>query len=281
MTFMRIHANRGRPLRRYVVGRLSTAPVRSTAGAWLRIAATAAIFASATTVWGQQRAAPGPLKTPNGVTWGELSLLPEYCADAQGILYGDQYSNTSPRATKWVAMMGDSFWAIHHYCYALANVRRADAGGMSPQMRNHLYFKATQDYLYTINNSAADMVLVPEILVRLGEAHLKLNDLGQAYDAFERARQKKPDYWPAYSRWVDVLIRINKRKEAHDLAEVGLRHAPQSEVLRKQFESVGGDPTKVIRVEASRPKAQSTDAGTRAPEGPAPAGAPAPASGTQ
>lgn len=216
----------------------------------LRVITIIAVMCAATNAIAQQRAVPGPSKTPNGVTWGELALLPEFCADAQGILYGDQSYNTSPRAAKWVGMMGEGFWAIHHYCYALANVRRAESAGVSAQVRSHLYLKATQDYIYTLNNSAADMVLVPEILVRLGEAHLKLGDPGQAFSAFEKARQKKPDYWPAYSRWVEVLMRLNKRNEARDLAELGLRHAPNSEVLRQQFDAMGGDYRKVVPINA-------------------------------
>ena len=226
-------------------------------GTCARAVVVAALLTSAFTAWAQQPVRIGPNKTPNGLTWGELALLPDYCRDAMGILYGDQYSNPSPRAAHWVALMGQGFWAIHHYCYALAHVRGAEEAGVTPQQRNFIYGRAIQDYVYTLNNSAPDMVLVPEILVRLGEAYLKVGDTANAFSAFEKARRVKPDYWPAYSRWVSVLIKSNLRSEALALARQGLAHAPASEVLRRQYTSLGGDPSKVVAVVDTAPPAAS------------------------
>ena len=245
--------------------------------AWLRLLFRALfatmLLAATATAGAQQRTAPGPNKTPVGVTWGELALLPDYCRDAMGILYGDQYYNPSPRAAHWVALMGQGFWSIHHYCYAMAHVRQAEMAGVTQPQRKFIYGRTIPDYLYTLNNSAPDMVLVPEILVRLGEAYLKVGDTANAYSAFEKARQVKPDYWPAYSRWVDVLIKSNLRKDALALARQGLAHAPASEVLRRQYISLGGDPSKVVAVVAASPPAAAS-----APEPAASApGAPAPA----
>lgn len=230
------------------------------------------LLCTAATAGAQQRTAPGPNKTPVGVTWGELALLPDYCRDAMGILYGDQYYNPSPRAAHWVAMMGQGFWSIHHYCYAMAHVRQAEMAGVTQQQRKFIYGRAIKDYLYTLDNSAPDMVLVPEILVRLGEAYLKVGDTANAYSAFEKARRVKPDYWPAYSRWVDVLIKSNLRKEALALARQGLAHAPASEVLRRQYISLGGDPSKVVAIVAVSPLAASApEAAASAPLAPTPA----------
>ena len=215
-------------------------------GGGLMRCVAAMLVASAIPGWAQDRPPPGPSATPNGMTWGELSLLPEYCRDAMGILYGDQYYNPSPRASQWVALMGQGFWAMHHYCRALLYVRQAESAGTDANTRRFLYGRAKSDYVYTLNNSAPDMVLVPEILVRLGEAHLKLGEISDAFSAFERSRQMKPDYWPAYSRWIDVLIGLNKRKEARELAGIGLEYCPGCEVLRNQFKSLGGDPSKVV-----------------------------------
>lgn len=225
---------------------------------FFRSAVAMTTLATAATAWGQNtNPAPGPAKTPNGMTWGELSLLPEYCADAMGILYGDQYFNPSPRAAKWVAIMGQGFWAIHHYCRAQQYVRQAEAAAGSPQQRRYLYGKAKQDYIYALNNSGPDMILAPEILVRLGEAHIKLGEPGEAYSAFERARQKKPDYWPAYSRWVDVLMGLKMRKEARELAGQGLAYSPDSETLIRQYKALGGDPASVVRAALPPPPAAS------------------------
>jgi tetratricopeptide (TPR) repeat protein len=223
------------------------------------------VLLSAAAAASAQPAALGPRSTPNGVTWGELALLPDYCADAMGILYGDQYYNPSPRAPHWVALMGQGFWAIHHYCYALAHVRRAEEAGVSDQQRKFIYGRAIKDYLYTLNNSAPDMVLVPEILVHLGDAYLKVGEVGNADAAFAKARRIKPDYWPAYSRWVDVLIKLKLKKDAYALVRQGLAHAPDSEVLRRQFVSLGGDLSSVA---AASPAASAASAATKAASAP-------------
>jgi tetratricopeptide (TPR) repeat protein len=223
---------------------------------------------SAATLAFAQHTPIGPRAIPNGVTWGELALLPAFCADAQGILYGDQYGNPSPRAAHWVALMGQSFWAIHHYCYALAAVRRADEAGIPDRQRRFIYGRAIQDYLYALNNSAPDMVLAPEILVHLGDAYLKVGQVSDADAAFAKARRIKPDYWPAYSRWVDVMIKLKLNKGAYALARQGLAHAPDSEILRRQFVSLGGDPASVA---AAAPAASAASAATAAASAPEPA----------
>ena len=212
----------------------------------LRVSGFSLAFVVAVTAVAQDRPPPGPSRTPNGMSWGELALLPEYCRDAMGILYGDQYYNTSPRASYWVSRMGQGFWSIHHYCRALTYVQQAESAGSNPTQRRFLYGRAKSDYFYTLNNSDPDMIIVPEILVRLGEAHLKLGEIAEAYAAFEQARQKKPDYWPAYSRWVDVLVGLNKRREARELAERGLEFCPSCAVLQEKFKTLGGDPSKIV-----------------------------------
>jgi tetratricopeptide (TPR) repeat protein len=167
-----------------------------------------------------------------------------------GIVYGDQYFNKSPRADHWVSLIGPGFWNTHHYCYALANVRRAEAAGVDAQRRTYLYKKAVADYYYTIVNSPSDLPLLPEIYTRMGEAYLRLNDLANAATAFGRAQELKPAYWPAYVRWIDVLIKLKRLNDAADLALRGLRHAPNSEDLRQRYIAAGGDPARLSALEA-------------------------------
>ena len=39
-----------------------------------------------------------------------------------GFWHGDAYSKYTPRASQLVSLMGKSFWAMHHYCWALVNL---------------------------------------------------------------------------------------------------------------------------------------------------------------
>ena len=176
-------------------------------------------------------------KQPNGYTWGELSLLPEYCKDVQGVLYGDSTS-PSPRAAEWVGIMGQDFWHMHHYCRALVLVQRSQAAGLGQNTKANLYDRAQVDYEYTIRNASAATPLMPEVLLRYGELLLLRNNMEGAGEAFEQARQLKPDYWPAYTRWIDVLMGLKRYDTARALAETGLQNAPGNPELQRRLDAI-------------------------------------------
>jgi tetratricopeptide (TPR) repeat protein len=170
----------------------------------------------------------------------EIKLLPRYCPDTMGFNYGDAYTNTSPRAGYWVSLMGKSFWAMHHYCWAQIGMNRALKAGISPQRRKSLWENARADYLYVINNTPPDFIMLPEIYSRIGEVELLLAEPEKANAAFTRARELKPDYWPAYSHWAEYLIRIGRRPEALKIVTAGLQQSPGARVLLEQYRVLGG-----------------------------------------
>jgi tetratricopeptide (TPR) repeat protein len=199
---------------------------------------------------------------PDNVTDGELALTPPYCPDTMGFKYGDAYYNTSPRAGHWVGLMGKNFWSLHHYCWAMINLRRAQMAGVPPMTRKGLLENVVSDCIYVVKNTAPDFVLLPEIHTRIGETQLLLNNTGAAYDSFAQARALKPDYWPAYLRWAEVLVKINQKGEAKKLIAEGLRHAPDAKPLIDEYRLLGGDPTSI------RPISKETkpaDGGAAAP----------------
>jgi tetratricopeptide (TPR) repeat protein len=210
----------------------------------------------------------GALASPENITDGELALTPPYCQDVQTIRYGDATTNTSPRAKYWVSLMGKSFWALHHYCWGLINLRRAQMPGVRPEIKTGLLTSVANDYMYVIHNSTPDFVLLPEIYTRLGEVQLLRSLPGQADEAFEQARRLKPDYWPAYSRWADVLIRAGQKSQARQLVEEGLRQAPDAKALRDQYRKLGGDPDEVASLAKATPPAANAGASEPAASAP-------------
>ena len=221
-----------------------------------------------------------PRKDPNGLSWGDLAVLPEYCKDANGIVYGDKYFNASPNAGRWEALMGEDFWHVHHYCYALFNLRRSELEP-DPQKRRFLLEKVVGDYNYMIRNSSPQMIIMPEILLRMGDVQLLLGNISAGLEAYGRVMQLKPDYWPAYSRWADTLAKVNNRKEALVILERGIANAPQSAELRAQYRALGGSSSKLEAMRASAPAAvaggAAASASAAAGSAPASAVAPAPA----
>ena len=155
--------------------------------------------------------------------------------------------------------MGYGFWSLHHYCWALVSLDRLHASSLSGQMRNFAIHQIVSEYYYVLNNSPPDFILRPEVLVRMGEAELLRENYGEAYDAFFKARQLKPDYWPAFSKWAAVLVKAKKNNDARKLVEEGLMHSPESTVLQEMLLKLGGDPSKIKpRVSASAPVPAST-----------------------
>lgn len=206
---------------------------------------------------------------PANVTAGEMALLPAYCADTQGFKYGDAYFNTSPRAGQWVGLIGKSFWHMHHYCWALINLRRAEFVARSAQERRALRGDAVGDIGYVIQHSPRNFVLLPEVLVTLGGAQILLGNTGAASDAFEQARELKPDYWPAYSDWAEFLIKSGQKAQAKQLVKTGLEYVPNAKVLQDQFRLLGGDLAEVApKIRPQVPSAAEPTPTTGSPSSP-------------
>lgn len=212
---------------------------------------------------------------PENITDGELALLPPYCQDVQAIRYGNEFDNPSPRAGHWVAVMGKSFWHLHHYCWGLIHLRRSQAPGLTPAARQGMVQAAVSDYLYVVQKSPTDFPLAPEIYLRIGEAELLLGRSTSASEFFQRARALKPDYWPAYTRWIDLLIKTKQTALAKELAAEGLRHAPTSRELISRYKTLGGDPSAVVpaRVAAAASAPMATASGPLAAAESAPSAA--------
>lgn len=192
---------------------------------------------------------------PDNVTAAEMALLPKYCADAQSFGYGDAYTNTSPNAPKWVALMGKGFWAIHHYCWALVNLSRVQKPSMPATVRQFQREYAIDDMKYVIHNTGPDFVMLPEIYTKMGEVYLSLKRPVEAREVFAKARSLKPDYWPPYYHWADHLNRTGQKTEARETVEEGLSYSPGAKPLQMLLTTLGGDPASI------RPRPPSGAAG--------------------
>jgi tetratricopeptide (TPR) repeat protein len=186
---------------------------------------------------------------PSDITPTEMALIPPYCRDAQTFGYGDAYYNTSPNAAKWVGMMGKGFWAIHHYCWALINLGRAERPSTPRVIVTGLRESAIQDMEYVINHADPDFVLLPELYTKIGNVQLMLKNPTSAHDSFAKARVLKPDYWPAYAGWAEYLQAAGYKAQAREVVANGLAHAPSSRTLRQMFVELGGNPASIPRGE--------------------------------
>jgi tetratricopeptide (TPR) repeat protein len=191
---------------------------------------------------------------PDNVSELELSLLPKYCLDAQFVgKYGDAYTNTSPNAPQWIAVMGKGFWAVHHYCWALLSLNRVQKPSVPTMERQLMREYAINDMNYVINNTDPNFILLPEIYTKIGEVQLLLRHPSDAGNAFAKARSLKPDYWPAYYQWADFLRSAGRKNEARELVEEGLSYSPGSKTLQTLLVDLGGDPKAIKPRETASP----------------------------
>lgn len=205
---------------------------RRARSAWAGILGAAALLAVAPAYANQV-----PRDTPNGFTWGELALLPPYCKDTQGTVWGMVGGSDplAPDTPKWVALMGEDFFHSHHYCYGLRNILRAENAGVNSVRGKDLLKRALSEFAYMFRNCSPAMPLMPEIYLKEGEVHLMLGNIVDAGNAFERSRKLKPTYWPAYTRWTDVLISLKQVAAARALLLDGLAHSPDEPELKKRL----------------------------------------------
>jgi tetratricopeptide (TPR) repeat protein len=203
------------------------------------------------------------LAQPDNITQAEIAMLPAYCPDTQtfgqgGRRWGDQPYNWSPNAPKWVDMMGKGFFAMHHYCWTLIRLRRAERPGTPPVIQQGHREAALGDIYFVIQNTPSDFIMLPEIYTKRGEVLLLLKRDSEANEAFATARALKPDYWPAYFHWAEYLRQRGQKVKARALVEEGLRQSPGAKPLEQLLVTLGGNPAKVRT--APTPEPATSDA---------------------
>lgn len=174
---------------------------------------------------------------PTNVQESEMRIIPAYCEDTQGFKYGYKQS---PNSRRWENAMGNTFWDMHHYCWARININRANRPGIPKSIRFSIISNVIADYDYVLNKAPSDFILLPEIYTKKGEALLQIKQIDAAKSAFEHARALKPDYWPAYSQWAEYLISIQRHNEALKVVQEGLKYNSESRVLKEQWKLLGG-----------------------------------------
>lgn len=189
---------------------------------------------------------------PDNVSAGELALLPDYCrAKGWGERYGYANGPSASQTAYWLSRLGPSWKGLHHYCWGLVNVRRAQAAGVPASVRKHLVATALDDYEYVLRNSTSDFVLLPEIYLRVAEAHTILNNQVAANAAYRRSRELKPDYWPAYLQDAQLLVKLGLNTEAKRLLAEGLSQVPGNRQMQDLYRKLGGDPKAIVPMAAA------------------------------
>lgn len=230
-----------------------------------RLVGGAATWALVASLWAGM---PSHAVKPQNITSGEIAMLPPYCIDTEAFMHGPENSPTqSPRAPEWVARMGRSFWAMHHYCWGRVSLNRLRFGRAETNNKRTFAKQIVNEYLYVVQNSTPNFIMLPEIWARIGEASLLAGDIGGAMDAYAKARSIKPDYAPAYEQWAEFQLSYGRRDDARALVDEGLQQIPDSKALLELRRKLGPAPGGAPRSAASPKPAASSPQPSRQASG--------------
>ena len=211
---------------------------------------------------------------PSNISDGELALLPQYCRDRFVLETSNRHRDIPPLAVYWISKMGQSFWAMHHYCWAKINQRRIFATESATKWRMDQLVGVIGDLGYVLKNSPPDFIMLPEIYSALGEVELLRKNPAAAIGHFNTARKLKPSYPPPYQMWSEYLLSTGKNDEAKALLKVGLEHNSTAVNLQVMYKKLGGDPKTIVPVDPPAALAPAASQASTDPAAP-PASAPA------
>ena len=168
----------------------------------------------------------------------EVALLPLYCTYTQ--IFRDRVpgGNNPKIIDQWYAKLGQSFHAMHHYCWGLMKTNRALFLARDQLARRFYLTDALDELDYVIKRVPEDFILLPEILTRKGENLILLGKGQVGILELERAIELKPDYWPPYAHMSDYFKGLGDLKMAREVLERGLSLSPEAKGLLRRADEL-------------------------------------------
>jgi tetratricopeptide (TPR) repeat protein len=164
----------------------------------------------------------------------ELPYLPPYCK-CKGAVNIDPQTKEKLRK-KWDSFFrkypyGENWIHLHHYCQGLLMLNRFYRGAGNPSA---LLKEAEAQFDYMIEHSNPKFILVPEYHLKMGITQKLMGKDGKAIEHFMKAIELKKDYVPAYMQLIDCY-KDHDPENAIKTAEMGLKHSPNSEILKNKL----------------------------------------------
>jgi tetratricopeptide (TPR) repeat protein len=164
----------------------------------------------------------------------ELALLPEYCMYTYGSYTKEKYLDPSPRMKYWESVNGPDQLHMHHYCYSLIWLSRAQRERSSANLRTKYYESALNEIAYPIRNLIEPKYrLLPEIYTNQGIALTGVKRYDEANASFENAIKADPSYVRAYGFAAENRYAQQKKAEAKSWAQRGLELDPNNGWLKE------------------------------------------------
>lgn len=155
----------------------------------------------------------------------EMRFLPPYC----DVRLNKDYNG--PESKAWLAKLGPTWAHIHHYCFALNFVRRADRIYGNPRDRDGQLTVSLPDFDYVINNADPKFILLPEVYVNKGKVLQRLKRWPAAGEHFRKAIDLRPDWPGGYLALSEMYREMGSLEEAQNILDEGIKRNPEAQVL--------------------------------------------------
>jgi hypothetical protein len=195
-------------------------------------------------------------------TISELRLLPPYCPDTQIIStqYGRKQSPSEHDAhtKQFVDIYGNDFWHLHHYCFGLTQILRADKSLTSTERQKKIQ-GSIHEYDYVIRHVSSNSVILPELHMKKGSSLLRLNRGPEAVIELQKAISMDPALVRAYTELCDYYKESGKKDLALKILEDGLTITPDDKAMLRRYAALGGKKTFVKKTERSKAETVNTE----------------------
>jgi tetratricopeptide (TPR) repeat protein len=187
-----------------------------------------------------QGGAPGYPDAVQGYDPREVALVPHYCIFTQLFREHVPGGNNTEQMEQWYSIMGPSYNHMHHYCWGLMKINRANLFTRTQQFRLFYLEDSVKEFDYVIRNATPDFVMLPEILTKKGEVLVRLGRGALGILDLLRAIELKPDYWPPYAPLSDYYKEIGDLAKAREVLEKGLSASPNAKALMQRLAELDG-----------------------------------------
>ena len=178
-------------------------------------------------------------------TQEEALVLPPYCKDSQIFSKPSRYP-PDPATAHWFAVLGEVFWDIHHYCFGLIDINRAERA-LDARNRAGRYRDAISEFDYVLNSKNSNLVLLPEIHTNKGKALDALGQKGEAVTEFKAAIALKADYWVPHAYLSDLYKSNGDIGAAREALVQGIAANPTNKALARRLKALDEKPPKVAK----------------------------------
>jgi tetratricopeptide (TPR) repeat protein len=162
-------------------------------------------------------------------------MLPGYCKYTQLFRAKVPGGNNQAEIDRWYAIAGQTFHAMHHYCWGLMKTNRAMLLTRERKYRKFYLEDSIIEFEYVLRYTPEDHVLLPEFLTKKGENLIRLDRPAQGMQDLARAVEAKPDYWPAYVVMSDHYKAIGDLKKAREVLERALSFSPDAKAVTRRL----------------------------------------------